>query len=146
MSSLALSETDRFSVIKLFEERQLVPAERAVRCGGRRVKGASKARLGGTGRALYAKLESDLFADPNFVGQLVEGQSQALKASHGAAPPPPPTKLTMAHLQGMIETESRTDHLKTKHNSPKVSSNNHAAPRPNVNNARANKMGSNKRT
>ena len=142
---VALSETDRFSVINLFEDRGLMPAERAVRCGGRRVKG-SRARISGAGKKLYNKLESDLLADPEFVSELVEGQSQALIASHGATPPPPPTKLTMKHLDAMVASEGRADHLKTKPSRPRSNSNsNHAAPRPNVNNQRANKQGSNKR-
>ena len=56
---VALSETDRFSVINLFEDRGLMPAERAVRCGGRRVKG-SRARISGAGKKLYNKLASEI--------------------------------------------------------------------------------------
>lgn len=146
MPVFGLVETGKFSVIQRYEEKNLMPANRAVRCGGKRVAQnvrRKKARVAGEAQ-LVAKLESDLFNDPDFVHELSEGQSLALKMAHGNTPPPPPTKLTMKHLEGMIEADNKNEARQHKDKHEKFSTNN-KNPRPNVNNARANKQGSNKR-
>lgn len=144
-SPLSMIETAKFSVIERYEESNLMPAERAVRVGGKRVAAHRRpeARVAGE-RVAAVKGESKLLADSGAEGDVVDASIAAAKrAAHGAVAGAPPTKLTMKHLDGMVEADSKRDHREHK-DPPKHAP--HASPRPNVNSGRANKMGSNKRT
>jgi len=141
---LAINETAKFTVIERYEAQNLMPAARAVRVGGKRVAAHRRPEARVAGEGIVAVL-----GDPSSVSDIADAcradTKALLKASHGAVPPPPPTKLTQGHLDSMVQADNKRDHREHKDKGAQKNDN-HASPRPNVNSARSNKMGSNKRT